>query len=61
MVEPVDGGPLLDGIAFNVDTSIWPDNGVREVHTLLSIWPEVVDDQLQAAVAAELIDVELVG
>ncbi|MDC7841961.1 hypothetical protein LIN35_25465, partial [Klebsiella pneumoniae] len=29
--EPVDGGPLLDGIAFNVDTSIWPDNGVREV------------------------------
>ncbi len=29
MVEPVDGGPLLDGIAFNVDTSIWPDNGVR--------------------------------
>ncbi|HGY3716720.1 TPA: single-stranded-DNA-specific exonuclease RecJ [Citrobacter gillenii] len=31
MVEPVDGGPLLDGIAFNVDTAIWPDNGVREV------------------------------
>lgn len=31
MVEPVDGGPLLDGIVFNVDTSIWPDNGVREV------------------------------
>lgn len=31
MVEPVGGGPLLDGIAFNVDTSIWPDNGVREV------------------------------
>lgn len=31
MVEPVDGGPLLDGIAFNVDTSCWPDNGVREV------------------------------
>ncbi len=31
MVEPVGGGPLLDGIAFNVDTTIWPDNGVREV------------------------------
>ncbi len=31
MVEPVGGGPLLDGIAFNVDTSRWPDNGVREV------------------------------
>ncbi len=31
MVEPVGGGPLLDGIAFNVDTASWPDNGVREV------------------------------
>ena len=31
MVEPVGGGPLLDGIAFNVDTVVWPDNGVREV------------------------------
>ncbi|VFS62985.1 Single-stranded-DNA-specific exonuclease recJ [Kluyvera cryocrescens] len=27
MVEPVGGGPLLDGIAFNVDTAVWPDNG----------------------------------
>ncbi|HKM95678.1 MAG TPA: single-stranded-DNA-specific exonuclease RecJ [Buttiauxella sp.] len=31
MVEPVGGGPLIDGIAFNVDTACWPDNGVREV------------------------------
>lgn len=31
IVEPVGGGPLLDGIAFNVDTACWPDNGVREV------------------------------
>ncbi|HFK4066783.1 TPA: single-stranded-DNA-specific exonuclease RecJ [Kluyvera ascorbata] len=31
MVEPVGGGPRLDGIAFNVDTAVWPDNGVREV------------------------------
>ncbi|EKS3013908.1 single-stranded-DNA-specific exonuclease RecJ [Salmonella enterica subsp. enterica serovar Kentucky] len=31
MVEPVGGGPLLDGIAFNTDTTCWPDNGVREV------------------------------
>lgn len=31
MVEPVGGGPLLDGIAFNIDTSRWPDNGVRNV------------------------------
>ncbi|MBD6018277.1 single-stranded-DNA-specific exonuclease RecJ [Salmonella enterica subsp. enterica serovar Enteritidis] len=31
MAEPVGGGPLLDGIAFNIDTTCWPDNGVREV------------------------------
>lgn len=31
MVEPLGGGLLLDGIAFNVDTACWPDNGVREV------------------------------
>lgn len=31
MVEPVGGGPLLDGIAFYIDTTCWPDNGVREV------------------------------
>lgn len=31
MIEPVGGGPLLDGIAFNVDTTCWPDNAVREV------------------------------
>ncbi len=31
MVEPVGGGPLLDGIAFNIGTTCWPDNGVREV------------------------------
>lgn len=31
MVEPVGGGPLLDGIAFNVDTTLWPDSSVRQV------------------------------
>ncbi|WP_038907057.1 single-stranded-DNA-specific exonuclease RecJ [Dickeya oryzae] len=31
MVEPLGGGPLLDGIAFNVDTVLWPDSSVREV------------------------------
>lgn len=31
MVEPLNGGPLLDGIAFNVDTILWPDSSVREV------------------------------
>ncbi|KOQ95030.1 single-stranded-DNA-specific exonuclease RecJ [Pluralibacter gergoviae] len=31
MVEPIGGGPLLDGIAFNVDTALWPDSSVREV------------------------------
>lgn len=31
MLEPTGGGPLLDGIAFNIDTTRWPDQGVREV------------------------------
>ncbi|ATO31672.1 Single-stranded-DNA-specific exonuclease RecJ [Dickeya dianthicola RNS04.9] len=31
MVEPLGGGPLLDGIAFNIDTLLWPDSSVREV------------------------------
>ncbi|PKH25286.1 single-stranded-DNA-specific exonuclease RecJ [Enterobacterales bacterium CwR94] len=31
MLEPVGGGPLLDGIAFNVDTTLWPDNSARTV------------------------------
>ena len=31
MLEPAGGGPLIDGIAFNVDTARWPDNGVHEV------------------------------
>ncbi len=31
MVEPLGGGPLLDGIAFNVDTRLWPDNSINTV------------------------------
>ncbi|PVZ83031.1 single-stranded-DNA-specific exonuclease RecJ [Serratia sp. S1B] len=31
MVEPLGGGPLLDGIAFNIDTTQWPDNSIKEV------------------------------
>ncbi|MBW7982912.1 single-stranded-DNA-specific exonuclease RecJ [Enterobacillus tribolii] len=31
MLEPLGGGPMLDGIAFNIDTTQWPDNSVRQV------------------------------
>ncbi|WP_312239692.1 single-stranded-DNA-specific exonuclease RecJ [Pantoea sp.] len=31
MLEPLGGGPLLDGIAFNIDTTLWPDSSVRQV------------------------------
>jgi len=31
MIEPLGGGPLLDGIAFNIDPTLWPDSSVREV------------------------------
>lgn len=31
MIEPIGGGPLLDGIAFNIDPTFWPDSSIREV------------------------------
>ncbi|CCG86098.1 single-stranded-DNA-specific exonuclease RecJ [Erwinia piriflorinigrans] len=31
MIEPIGGGPLLDGIAFNIDTALWPDPSVKQV------------------------------
>ncbi|MDN8541718.1 single-stranded-DNA-specific exonuclease RecJ [Erwinia sp. DT-104] len=31
MLEPLGGGPLLDGIAFNIDTALWPDPSVKQV------------------------------
>lgn len=31
MLEPLGGGPLIDGIAFNVDTALWPDSSVRQI------------------------------
>ncbi|MBS0849367.1 single-stranded-DNA-specific exonuclease RecJ [Citrobacter sp. JGM124] len=37
MVEPLNGGPLLDGIAFNIDPTVWPDNSVREVELVYKL------------------------
>ncbi len=31
MIEPLGGGPLLEGIAFNIDPRLWPDASVRLV------------------------------
>ncbi|MGL5007448.1 MAG: single-stranded-DNA-specific exonuclease RecJ [Plesiomonas sp.] len=31
LLEPIAGGPMLDAIAFNVDTTLWPDPTVRQV------------------------------
>ncbi|MDC9605977.1 single-stranded-DNA-specific exonuclease RecJ [Xenorhabdus griffiniae] len=31
MLEPLNGGPMLDGIAFNIDVSCWPDNSIKTV------------------------------
>ncbi|UXI00854.1 single-stranded-DNA-specific exonuclease RecJ [Photobacterium sp. TY1-4] len=32
MLEPVNGGSVIDGIAFNVDLRRWPDASVQQVH-----------------------------
>ncbi|MFV9998220.1 MAG: single-stranded-DNA-specific exonuclease RecJ [Arsenophonus endosymbiont of Dermacentor nuttalli] len=31
MLEPLAGGSMIDGIAFNVDTVYWPDNSIKMV------------------------------
>lgn len=31
LLEPLNGGPMLDGIAFNVDNRLWPDNSIQKV------------------------------
>ncbi|RXK32813.1 single-stranded-DNA-specific exonuclease RecJ [Arsenophonus endosymbiont of Bemisia tabaci Asia II 3] len=31
MLEPLAGGPMIDGIAFNIDTAYWPDNSIKMV------------------------------
>ncbi|OZI14237.1 single-stranded-DNA-specific exonuclease RecJ [Sodalis-like symbiont of Philaenus spumarius] len=31
LLESVKGGPMLDGIAFNIDLRLWPDNSVHTV------------------------------
>lgn len=37
MMEPVEGGPLLDGIAFNVDPTCWPDNSVKTAELIYKL------------------------
>jgi single-stranded-DNA-specific exonuclease len=31
MVEPINGGSVIDAIAFNVDLKSWPDASVQQV------------------------------
>ncbi|WP_392566233.1 single-stranded-DNA-specific exonuclease RecJ [Utexia brackfieldae] len=31
VVEPIQGGPLIEGIAFNIDIQQWPDQSVKTV------------------------------
>ncbi|WP_067498420.1 single-stranded-DNA-specific exonuclease RecJ [Candidatus Gullanella endobia] len=31
LLEPEVGGPILDGIAFNIDLQFWPDNSIHTV------------------------------
>lgn len=30
LVEPKQGGPLLDAIAFNIDTRLYPDLSIKQ-------------------------------
>lgn len=37
ILEPLTGGVLLDGIAFNIDPVCWPDNSVRDVRVVYKL------------------------
>lgn len=37
VLEPIGGGPLLDGIAFNIDPKLWPDNSVRTAQVVYKL------------------------
>ncbi len=30
MLEPINGGPMLDAIMFNIDVRRWPDNSIKK-------------------------------
>ena len=36
-VKPVNGGPLMDAIAFNVDVKAWPNNQCQRVHLVFEM------------------------
>ena len=31
VIEPIEGGPLLNAMAFNIDRSIWPDLSIKKI------------------------------
>lgn len=31
VLEPIDGGPIINGIAFNIDPTLWPDQSVKKI------------------------------
>ena len=37
LVEPKNGGPLLDAIAFNIDTRYYPDLSIKQQNLLISL------------------------
>ncbi|WP_392564929.1 single-stranded-DNA-specific exonuclease RecJ [Orbus wheelerorum] len=37
VIEPLDGGPLMNCIAFNVDLALWPDQSVRKVQIVYQL------------------------
>ncbi|RUO25429.1 single-stranded-DNA-specific exonuclease RecJ [Aliidiomarina minuta] len=39
VLQPEHGGDTLDAIAFNVDTSVWPDHQCQQVHIAYKLQP----------------------
>ncbi|CUX97337.1 single-stranded-DNA-specific exonuclease RecJ [Candidatus Hoaglandella endobia] len=36
-LKPLTGGPMLDGIAFNIDPSLWPDHNIHTIEVVYRI------------------------
>ena len=55
MVEPKLGGPLLDAIAFNVDTRYYPDLSIKNSETGVQIRHQRVSRQSRCPVTSGFI------
>lgn len=40
ILEPINGGPLINGISFNIDVQQWPDKTIKQVKIVYHLEPD---------------------